>query len=317
MSAALPVVTFVFFVLVFPGFLFLSSLGLVGEYVDRKLYARLQNRVGPPFVQPLADFLKLVGKETILPERADPGIFKALPVFAFAAVVAAFLLLPVWGRPALPAFEGDVVVVIYLLTVPTLTFFLAGPASASLYSMVGALRSLTQLFAYEVPLYMAVLAPAILAQTWSLTTMAAFYDAHPLLTLANLPGLLVAIVALQGKLEKVPFDMPEAETEIVGGTFTEYSGRLLAIFRMALDMELVVGAALIATVFLPFGVSLHPAAATALLLVKVLGLIALSALIRTVMARLRIEQMVVFCWKVLLPVALFQLFLNVILAGVL
>lgn len=305
------------YILIFPGFFFLSSLGLVAEYVDRKFYARLQNRVGPPFIQPLADFIKLMGKETIIPTKADAGIFKVLPIFAMAAVVTSFLLLPVWGASALPAFEGDAVVVIYLLTIPTLTFFLAGPASASLYSMVGALRSLTQLFAYEVPLYMVILAPAILAQSWSLTGIALFYANNPLLALANLPGFVVSIIALQGKLEKVPFDMPEAETEIVGGTFTEYSGRLLAIFRMALDMELVVGSALIATVFIPFGMTLPPAAAMALFLLKVLGVIAISSIFRTVMARIRIEQMVVFCWKYVLPVALLQLLINVVLAGVL
>lgn len=306
-----------FAILVFPGLLFLSSFGLVAEYVDRILYARLQNRQGPPWFQPTADFIKLLGKETILPEEAHPAVFSALPLVTLAAVVTAVLYVPTWGLRAPFAFEGDLVVVVYLLTIPTLAFFLAGWASTSLYSMVGAVRSLTMLFAYEVPLYMALLAPALLAGTWSLSGMAAYYDAHPFHALTNLLGFAVALVALQGKLEKVPFDLPEAETEIVGGTFTEYSGRLLAFFRMALDVEAVVGATLLAAVFLPWGLGVHWALGLALYLVKILFILALVALARTLFARLRIDQMVDFCWRYLLPAALVQLLLSVVLSGVL
>jgi len=302
-------------ILVFPGLAFLSTFGLVAEYVDRKLYARFQNRIGPPWFQPFADFVKLLGKETIIPAEADAAVFKAIPAVAMAAVVTAMLYIPVWGHRSLLGFNGDLVVVIYLLTIPTLTFFLAGWSSTSLYAAMGAVRSLTQLFAYEVPLYMALLAPALLARTWSLEQMALWYTEHPAWMLANLLGFLVAIVALQGKLEKVPFDIPEAETEIVGGTFTEYSGRLLAVFRMAIDMEMVVGAALLAAVFLPFGLGLHPVLVFLLFLGKVLFLVALAALLRALFARLRIEQMVDFCWRILMPAALLQLLVTVLLSG--
>jgi NADH-quinone oxidoreductase subunit H len=147
--------------------------------------------------------------------------------------------------------------------------------------------------------------------------MAAFYTEHPAYTLVNVVGFVVAIVALQGKLEKIPFDMPEAETEIVGGTFTEYSGRHLAFFRMALDIEAIVGAALIAAVFLPFGLTLPWWAGVLLFLVKITFVVAVVALIRSLMARLRIDQMVMFCWKVLLPAALLQILISVLASGVL
>ena len=123
-------------------------------------------------------------------------------------------------------------------------------------------------------------------------------------------------MAVQGKLEKVPFDTPEAETEIVGGTFTEYSGRLLALFRMAIDMELIVTASLLSAVFLPFGFSLPPAAGFAFFIVKVLAIIAISSLARSLFARLRIEQMMQFCWKYLAPAALIQILFNLIVKGV-
>ena len=299
--------------LVFPGLLFLMFFGWVLEYLDRKLYALLQNRVGPPWFQPFADFVKLVAKEDLIPTEANPVMFKLMPVLALTAVLTAMLHIPIGNAHPTIVFEGSVVVVVYLLTLPTLAFFLGGWHSTSLFATIGAVRTLTQLFAYEVPLLLAVLGPAVLAHTWSLSEMAAFYDRHPLFALTNLIGFLVALVSLQGKLERVPFDIPEAETEIVGGTFTEYSGRLLAMFRLAIDMEMVVGASLLAAVFLPFGLGLAPLWGFLLYLAKVLFIVFLLALLRTVTARLRIEQMVTFCWKYLAPIALFQLLLSLVL----
>ena len=303
--------------LVFPGLLFLVAFGLAAQFIDRKFYARLQNRVGPPWFQPLADLIKLLAKESVLPENAHAGFFVLMPIVAFASVVTASFYIPIWGGHALFSFSGDLVVVLYLLTLPTLAFFLAGWFSTSLFSMIGAVRSLTQLFAYEVPLYMSVLAPAILADTWSLSGMARFYTDHPQFMLFNIIGFMVALVALLGKLEKVPFDIPEAETEIVAGAFTEYSGWLLAFFRTAIDVEMVVGASLLAAVFLPFGLGLPPAAVFALYLGKVVFVVLIIALLRAIFARLRIEQMVNFCWKFVAPAALLQLLINLVAKGLL
>ncbi len=107
-----------FQVLVFPGLVFLIGVGLAGEFVDRKLYARLQNRVGPPWFQPLADVLKLLGKEKVVPEEADRRMFTLAPVVALAAVVASFLYIPMWGPKPVFAFEGDLVVVLCHLPAP-------------------------------------------------------------------------------------------------------------------------------------------------------------------------------------------------------
>jgi len=305
----------IFYILVFPGIIFLGVAGLLAEYVDRKLYARLQNRMGPPWFQPFADFIKLSAKEAVVPERASSTMFRLMPVLAAVSVVTAFLYVPMWRTQALYSFNGDIIVVLYLLTIPTLTFFLGGWYSTSLYSMIGAVRALTQLFAYEVPLFMAVLSPALLADTWSLSEIAQFYTAHPAYFVVNLLGFVVALVALLGKLEKVPFDIPEAETEIVGGSFTEYSGRYLALFRMAVDIEMVVGASLLAAVFLPLGLGLNPYAGFLLYLVKVLFVVVLLTVMRTVVARLRIDQMVAFCWRWLVPMALAQIVIVLIVKG--
>lgn len=305
-----------FQIIIFPGFLFLSIAGLFAEYADRKLYARFQHRVGPPWFQPLADFLKLVGKEDIIPEAADKSMFKFMPVLALAATITAFFYIPLWGTASVYSFYGDVIIVLYLLTIPTLSFFLAGWYSNSLYSLVGAVRSLTQLFAYEVPLFLAVLSSALLADSWSFTDIARFYNQNPFMAFINIIGFGVALISLLGKLEKVPFDIPEAETEIVAGSFTEYTGRFLAFFRMALDIETVVAASLMAAVFLPFGLSLPPIAGFALYIVKIFFIIALLALLRTIFARLRIDQMVDFCWRYLAPAAFLQLIICLIIKAV-
>jgi formate hydrogenlyase subunit 4 len=161
-----------FHILVFPGLLFLVSMGLAGQFVDRRLYARLQNRVGPPWFQPVADFFKLLGKEEVI---------------------------------------------------------------------------------------------------------------------------------------------PEAETEIVAGSFTEYSGHLLAFFRLAIDCEAVVTSSLLAAVFLPFGLGLEPWLGFLVYLGKVLAIIAVLALLRTVFARLRLDQMINFCWRYVAPVAFLQLLADLVL----
>lgn len=304
------------YILVFPGFLFLIGFSLASEQLDRFLYARMQNRVGPPWFQPLADVIKLAAKEDTVPEGADRAVFRFMPVVALASVITAIFYVPVWSTKALSAFPGDLVVVLYLLTIPTLTFFLGGWFSRSLYSMIGAARAITQLFAYEIPLLLAILSPAMLAGSWSISDIAAFYNERWYLAPLNLIGFGVAVVALLGKLERVPFDIPEAETEIVAGSFTEYGGRLLAIFRLCIDIEMVVGASLIAAVFIPFGLGLNPALAFVLYLVKIEFVILLISLMRTVMARLRIDQMIDFCWKYLAPLALLQLVVNLFLKGV-
>jgi NADH-quinone oxidoreductase subunit H len=302
-------------IFIFPGFLFIAAFGLAAEYVDRKFCAKLQNRVGPPWFQPVADFIKLVAKEDIIPEHADPTIFTLMPLIAITAIITSFFYIPMWSTQALFSFKGDLVVVLYLLTIPTLTYFLGGWYSRSVFSMIGAARSVTQLFAYEIPLFLSILAPAMLADTWSLSGMSQYFSEHPLFGLFNAVGFLIAIVALLGKLEKVPFDIPEAETEIVAGAFTEYSGRLLALFRLAIDMELVVGASLIAAVFLPFGMHLTPGLGFVVYLVKVLFIILLVSLFRTIFARLRIDQMISFCWKYVAPIAFLQLLVDLIIKG--
>ncbi len=312
------------YLIVYPGLLFLFLYSTFAEWYDRKLYARFQNRMGPThtgrfgLLQPIADFFKLMAKEDIVPDRADRKMFSALPAVGLAIVFTAMLLLPVWNysldRPSVTSFNGDLIVLLYLLSLPTFIFFLAGWSSTNLFSTIGGARVLTMLFGYEVPLFLAVLSPAVLANSWRLAEIAAFYRQRPALTLVNLLGFVIALICVQAKLERTPFDIPHAETEIVGGTFTEYSGKKLAIFRLMMDAEMVVAAGLLATVFLggfPGGALLG----LVNFIVKTLVVIFFLSLIRATTSRIRVDQVVSFAWKYLAPLAILQLLIVILVKG--
>ncbi|MCX5783711.1 MAG: NADH-quinone oxidoreductase subunit H [Elusimicrobia bacterium] len=299
-------------ILVFPGLLFLSSYAMLASWLDRRFYANMQNRVGPPYFQPMADFIKLLAKEVIIPKAADKKLFQWLPLVAISAVATSALLIPMGGKAAAYSFEGDLVATVYLLTIPTVTFFLAGYSSTSPYATIGSMRVLTQLFAYEVPLFLAVLGPAILSGSWKIAGICAFFAEHPALMLVNIIGFCIAVVALQGKLERVPFDIPHGETEIVGGVFTEYSGRLLGFFLLSIDMEMVVGAALINAVFMGGLFAFSGVLGFLTFVVKTLSVVFVLSAMKALMARIRIEQMVNFCWKILAPLGLLQVLINII-----
>ncbi len=316
--------TTVFSILVYPGLLFLFCYSTFCEWVDRKVYARLQNRYGPLYtgsqgiLQPLADFIKLMVKEDIVPKQVDVVMFTALPIVILAVVCSAAMFLPFWDFSTTAvsphSFPGDLIVVVFLLTIPTLIFFLAGWYSSSAFSVIGGTRVITMLFGYEVPLLLAVLSPAILANSWRLSEIALFYQTHPILLLPNLLGFFVALIALQAKLERVPFDIPHAETELVGGTFTEYSGKKLAFFRLAIDIEMVVGSGLIATVFLG-GFPGGPLGGFAFFVLKTLLIVILLSIVRAVFSRIRIDQVITFSWRYLVPVAIVQIFIAIFLKG--
>jgi NADH-quinone oxidoreductase subunit H len=312
------------YLLVYPGLLFLFFYSTFCEWFDRKVYARLQNRMGPThtgrfgLLQPIADFVKLLAKEDVVPEAADKRLFNVLPLFGLAIVSTAGLLLPLWNfdlaAPGMTSFSGDIIVILYLLSLPTLILFLAAWSSTNLFSTIGGSRVLTMLFGYEVPLFLAVLSPAILADSWRLAEIAAFYQKKPLLILPNLLGFGIALIAVQAKLERTPFDIPHAETEIVGGTFTEYSGKKLALFRLMMDIELVVSSGLLATVFLggfPGGALIG----FVQFVVKTLFVIFLLTLLRAVTSRIRIDQVVRFAWRYLAPMAVLQLLIAILLKG--
>ncbi|MDR0291643.1 MAG: NADH-quinone oxidoreductase subunit H [Elusimicrobium sp.] len=306
-----------FYIAIYPGMFFLIAYGLFCQWFDRKLYAQMQNRRGPGLFQPLADLVKLLSKEIVIPKNVtEVRMFKILPYIAIAAVTTAALMIPFESAGSVVNFQGDLIAVLYILTIPTVTFFLIGWSSQSPYSAIGSMRVLTQLFAYEVPLMLAMLAPAVLAGSWNTSDISLFYASRPLLMLVNVIGLGVSLVALQGKLERVPFDIPHAETEIVGGVFTEYSGRLYGFIKLAIDMEMVVVAALINAVFLGGSLGLSGVLGFALFIIKTLCIVFVLALIKSLMARVRIEQMLAFCWKYLAPLSILQIIISIVMRSI-
>ncbi|MCX5748912.1 MAG: NADH-quinone oxidoreductase subunit H [Candidatus Saganbacteria bacterium] len=300
-----------FYLLIFPGFLFLVFYGLFLEWIDRKLLAKFQNRVGPPWFQPVADFIKLFAKEDTVPAKADRAMFALAPVFALAAVLTTIAFIPVIV-PALYSFPGDIVVIAYLLMVPTFGLFLGGWYSANYFASIGAVRTTLLLFSYEVPLLMALLGPAILAGSWSIEGVIAFQAAHPWIILYQPLGFIVVLVSIVGKLERIPFDIPEAETEIVEGPLCEYSGKKLALYRLMFDVETVIGASLISIFYLGGFYGANILLTAAIFLVKTLVVLFMISLAKAVFGRIRIDQMIEFCWKILMPTAILQFLLIII-----
>lgn len=296
--------------LLFPGFAFLFVCAMLFAWIDRRVIARLQGRVGPPWFQPLADWIKLMAKEDILPSGVDEWVCAALPVLSVAAVLAASIYVPVGGWSA-HAFEGDLIVVLFLLSLPALAYFVAGWATGSVYSVIGGNRSLLQYFSYEVPFLMALCSPAILSGSWSIAGIAAHQSETVWGVLIQPLGFILAVVGLIGKLKRVPFDIPKAKSEIVAGPLTEFSGRKLALWYLSVETKTVVGIFLLVNAFLGgSGVSglLPPPLTFAIKSLLVLLILSVASVLY---ARLRIDQLASLGWRVLAPLALLQIAVTV------
>ncbi|MGA7194866.1 MAG: complex I subunit 1 family protein [Anaerolineales bacterium] len=289
----------------FPSGIFLLLVGLFYQWFDRKLLALLQNRVGPRWFQPLADTIKLLSKEEVIPDGVNPYLFIGLPLVALAGALTAALYVPIAGLAPTYGFRGDLIVVLYLLSLLTLCIGLAGTNTLDRFSMIGATRTLTQLFSYEAPFLLALLGPALVAGSWQIGTIASYAQNHWLILTQPL-GFIVALVGLMGKLEMPPFDAPEAHTEIVAGALTEYSGRGLAIFNLGRAVELVVGLTLVSAFYLG-GVS-NPL----WFIGKTFALLFIMVGLQALLTRLRIDQTVGLWWRYGTLLVLVQWFVMIL-----
>ena len=289
----------------FPSGIFLLLVGLFYQWFDRKLLALLQNLVGPRRFQPLADTIKLLSKEEVIPDGVNPYLFIGLPLVALAGALTAALYVPIAGLAPTYGFPGDLIVVLYLLSLLTLCTGLAGTNTLDRFSMIGATRALTQLFSYEAPFLLALLGPALVAGSWQVGTIASYAQNHWLILTQPL-GFIVALVGLMGKLEMPPFDAPEAHTEIVAGALTEYSGRGLAIFNLGRAVELVVGLTLVSAFYLG-GVS-NPL----WFIGKTFALLFIMVGLQALLTRLRIDQTVGLWWRYGTLLVLVQWFVMIL-----
>jgi NADH-quinone oxidoreductase subunit H len=293
-------------ILIFPAGLTLIFTGMFYEWIDRKLVARFQNRVGPRWFQPFADAVKLFAKEQITPGLANPLLFFGLPVVAMTGALTSALYVPLMGLKPVHSFPGDLIVTIYLLSLLTMCIGLAGWNTSGRFSLVGATRALTQMFAYEAPFLLALLGPALVAGTWQISEVNQYAQAHWMIFTQPV-GFVVALIGLMGKLELPPFDSPEAETEIVAGALTEYSGRGLAIFKIGKSIELIVGITLVAAFYLGGVNGILP------FLLKTIVVLLMMTILQTLLTRLRIDQTVGLWWRFGTILVLAQILLIIFL----
>ncbi len=297
------------------GVVFLSVfVGLLYKGIDRKLAAHMQGRVGPPILQPFWDVGKLLQKENIVPDNAVVWLFNTAPFLALISTITVMMYIPMGGLPPVLFGSGDVIVIVYLLTIAGISMVIGGSSSGSPYAAVGAQREMVTMISYELPLVMVVISLA-----WrisKLTNLPAFslltFTQYPLWSYTGVLGslgllilLIVLLMVTPAELSKLPMDLPEAETEIAGGLLAEYSGRNLALFYITDAVKVVVMSSLIVVLFFPYGISgvLGISGGIAYVLdflffwVKVLGIMIFGVTsIRVAAARFKINQLVTAYW---------------------
>jgi len=310
------ILSFLLAYFVFPGLLFASVFGLLFMGIDRKVTAHMQHRIGPPVWQEFLDFGKLLGKEDITPAAAQGVMFTLAPLLALGAVVAVMLLLPInSAQPALTS-VADLIVIIYLLNIPAICIMLGGYSSACPFGAVGASRYVVQLFSYELIFIITALTVAFKVGSLSLGGIVTYQAQNGWLAFQAPLAAAAMLVAAQGKLLRVPFDIPEAESEIVHGPFTEYSGPKLGLMRLAYGIELFAVAGLITVLFFGGPVA-HTIAGVQIpgvvsFLIKTFAIVLLTTNIRNIAARLRIDQAMKFFWTIIALLAIVNLIIVVL-----
>jgi NADH-quinone oxidoreductase subunit H len=284
-----------FYFLVFPGLAFAASIGGVLSWFDRKVTAMVQFRKGPPVLQPLYDFLKLLlVKETIVPAKGSVSMFLFAPIFGLFGAVAAtmLILIPAFGLGS--GFGGDIIVVFYLLNFPPLAYILGAMASGNPLAAVGASREIKLVLSYELT-FILILSAIIFKSDMSIRISDMLAAQQGGAFIGSFSGILLFVALLmvvQAKLGLVPFDIAEAETEINHGSFIEYSGSPLALVTLTKYVMLFGLPALMITL-LGGGLSLQGWEALYSIL-KILGVVLLITLVRNTNPRLRIGQAMKF-----------------------
>ncbi|MCF6191512.1 MAG: NADH-quinone oxidoreductase subunit NuoH [Candidatus Hydrothermae bacterium] len=287
-------------------------------WLERKIAARFQNRVGPYFVgyphgwlQPLADVVKLMSKEDIVPFHADRLLFNLAPYLVMVPALIGFAFIPVAERLAVVDHPYSLLFFLAFASLSLLGIFAAGWASNNKYALLSALRMVAMLASYEVPLVLSLLVPALLAGSFQLTQIVEAQRALPfvLKPVVGQVAFLVFLIAALAEGNKAPLDLTEAESELIAGYNIEYSGMKFALFYAGEYAHTFAITGLAATVFL--GGYLGPAFLPGWiwLILKMLVVFLLMLWVRWSMLRLRIDQALMLNWKVLFPISLANLFL--------
>ncbi|MBS1161657.1 MAG: rane bound hydrogenase subunit mbhM [Proteobacteria bacterium] len=301
--------------LLFPGGLFALAFGLALKGLDRRLAARLQGRVGPPLAQPLFDLVKLARKRTMVPDIAAEPVFLGAPLIGAVSMLLCAALVPIPGVYTPDTMLGDLLVLLYLLTLPAVVLMIAGSASGSPFGAIGFSREMALMLAYEGPLVLVVVAVAMrtgLGQgdliSFSLSEIIAYQQTHGafLFDPVMWPALLAFLAFYPANLGIVPFDIPEAETEVLEGPLLEYSGPALGLFKVMSALKAVVVLGLGVALFYPLapdgalGLLVHLAKLTGMMLIGI-------TVVRLSCGRMRIDQAFSFFLKWPLALSLLSL----------
>ncbi|MGB2956251.1 MAG: NADH-quinone oxidoreductase subunit NuoH [Anaerolineales bacterium] len=309
--------------------------GVVGfaytTYYERRALARIQTRIGPNragpagLLQPVADAIKLIFNEELIPTKADKFLFLLAPVLTVLPSLIIWAVIP-WGTSitifgrVIPLYLVDINVgALYLMAVASIAVYgivIAGWSSNSKYPLLGSLRSTAQIISYELSLGLAFVGPILIANSMSLVSIVEKQQETTWFILLQPLGFVIFFLAVLAEINRAPFDMPEAEQELVGGYHTEYSGMKFALFFMAEYIKMIAVSAIAATLFLggysgPWVDSI-PWLGPIYLLLKIVILLFVIIWIRGTLPRFRYDRLMAFGWKIMLPLAL----INVLLTAV-
>jgi NADH-quinone oxidoreductase subunit H len=306
---------------VIPILIVFPTLFALTTVLERKGLARIQNRYGPnrvgPFgiLQPLADALKSLTKEDIVPTAADKVVHLAAPLVLVAASFLAYAVLPIGRNMAAVDLDAGLLFFFAIGAIPELAVFMAGWSSRNKYSMLGAMRAIAQMISYEVPLILSSIAVVMTAGTLSLVSIvdkqAQYSWILPhwyVLTPWGFAGFILFMIAAAAEVNRSPFDLPEGESEIIGGYFTEYSGFKFALFFLAEYLEMFAVSGLGITLFLggwsaPFSF-LTWVPSWIWFFAKLVAFICGFIWVRGTVPRLRMDQLMNLAWKLMLPMSL-------------
>jgi NADH-quinone oxidoreductase subunit H len=300
-----------FFTVVIIAFVLVMVIGAI--YIERRAMGKMQLRLGPnrtgPFglLQPVADAIKVLLKETIVPGAADKIVHFLAPVIAFTPVLLIMAVVPFQNGALLADLNIGILYVVAVSSISTVGIFMAGWGSSNKYSMLGAMRNVAAVVSYEIPLVLAIIGVVIVSGSLSMNEIVTTQDIPYILVQPM--GFLLFFIAACAEINRSPFDLTEADSELTAGFHTEYSGMRFAMFYLVEYAEAMVMSAVITTLFLSGwrGPWLPP---WLWFILKTVVVFFVMVWTRTTLPRVRIDQLMAFAWKFLFPVALVNLFIT-------
>jgi NADH-quinone oxidoreductase subunit H len=302
-------------------------------WAERRLLGRFQVRLGPnrvgPFglLQPIADLVKLIRKESLMPVGVNPALYLAAPLTSLFASLAVFAVIPFGGQATIPGTSFKIflwisdpsVALLVVFALGSLSFYgflVGGWSSSSKFSLLGSMRAVSQLISYEVSLALAVIGVVMMSHSLSLTQIVASQHQHDSLPyiIPQFLGFVVYAVASTAETSRIPFDLPEAEGELVAGYHTEYGGMRFAMFQNAEYVALIAFSAVASILFLGgYGWPWLPGPIWMLLEMAIFIFIAMW--LRATLPRVRYDKLMVIGWKVLLPLATLNLLVTSVIVA--